>query len=644
MKNTTRAVIAALLIISIAAVLIPQATAAFPTGFGSHYPQMPSGWMTGQVTGRVTTQHTTQGIGGAYVSIVNASNNNIEYVNGTADSLGYYQFTGVNATVDDNSYMAYANLTKYGEGYSHMFGVNSGATSTTSVIIFLQASTIKVQAERDHVLADGADNIQVTASVYDDFGNTVGDGTTVWFTLGDMSGLASWTYPNGTPMNQNNGSLGQYNSVNNATAFTKGGTATVDFGWVPDTMGGNNTTIHAYVANSPNINGSVTIRFIPMAASWTGYVVDSYGTGYGGITVTLHIKDASNGEIYDLTSTTSTSKPFVGLYVFDNVVVTPTSAWGFADASAQFTDNMTIYGRSNNYSLNKSSTSSGFIVLHVPPPDAIYVTADPSTILVGGDTSIITAQLYLNGQPYHRSNINIQFSSDNDTVASLPAIKTNVSDLNGQATIPLTSNRTIGWVNVTANASIMYGMNITNSTLVKVVGWGTVSGIVTDQNKVGIPYANVTLWYAVQNSSIAEQYDNNGIVKIPENPQQSNDGRTAAVGMYTYYRVPWGLYNVTAEKEGHVYYAVFALGPSSVTGVTGFSGEIGTATHNIALPDYAYMPPGTVTVTAISTPAMNDATMIPTATLIPTPSPGFQTLFALAGFIFVASMIARKEN
>jgi len=347
-----------------------------------------------------------------------------------------------------------------------------------------------------------------------------------------------------------------------------------------------------------------------------------------------------------MTTTTSTSTPFVGLYVFDNVVPTPDIAWAFADASAQLTDNMTIYGRSNNFSLNKSSTSSGFIVLHVPPPDAIYVTADPSTILVGGDTSTITAQLYLNGQPYHRSNIKVQFSSDNDSVATLPTVRTNVSDLNGQVTMPLTSNKTVGWVNVTANSSIMYGEIISNSTTVKVVGWGTVSGIITDQNKVGIPYANVTLWNAEQNSTVAEQYDNTGIVKIPENPQQSNDGRTAAVGMYTYYRVPWGLYNVTAEKEGHVYYAVFVLGPNYATSAAGsqnFNGEIGTATHNIAIPDYAYMAPVAPTSTPTPTATVT-ATATATATATPTPSPGFEALFALAGLLGVAYLITRKEN
>ena len=253
----------------------------------------------------------------------------------------------------------------------------------------------------------------------------------------------------------------------------------------------------------------------------------------------------------------------------------------------------------------------------------------------------------MNGQPYHRSNIKIQFSSDNDTVATLPAVRTNVSDLNGQATIPLTSNKTIGMVNVTANSSIMYGEVISNSTLVYVVGWGTVSGIITDQNKVGIPYANVTLWYAVQNGTVAEKYDNNGIVKIPENPQQSNDGRTAAVGMYTYYRVPWGLYNVTAEKQGHVYYAVFVLGPNTATQIAGaknFNGEIGTATHNIAIPDYAYMAPASPSPTATPTPPVSATPTGPTATPTPTPSPGFEALFALAGLLGVAYLITRKEN
>ena len=41
----------------------------------------------------------------------------------------------------------------------------------------------------------------------------------------------------------------------------------------------------------------------------------------------------------------------------------------------------------------------------------------------------------------------------------------------------------------------MYGVDLTDTCTVRVVGWGTVSGIVTDQNRNGIPDATVTLWH-----------------------------------------------------------------------------------------------------------------------------------------------------
>jgi PGF-CTERM protein len=104
--------------------------------------------------------------------------------------------------------------------------------------------------------------------------------------------------------------------------------------------------------------------------------------------------------------------------------------------------------------------------------------------------------------------------------------------------------------------------------------------------------------------------------------------------MYTYYRVPWGLYNVTAEKEGHIWYAVFMLGPG---------GEIGTATHNIAIPDYAYLAPTIPVHSVLPTP-----TAVATATAIPTqsakPSPGFEALAAIAGLIGVAGLTVRNRH
>lgn len=681
MKNSIKAALAVLMIMSMIAVVLP-ATADKPTTTGLKYPVALDG-KTGSVTGRVTTSvNGTVGIGGAYIAIVNASNTSEEYFNTTSDSYGNYQITGVNATYASvsgdysptfkdyraatNAYRMYANLSPYGEGYSAAFGIDaneSGATPTT-IVIFTKPARIELKAERTHVVADDQDNIKITAYMYDALGNPVSDGYKINFTVGNATNN-SFLWTNGVNhggatgtekyVPYANGSLDYANNTDNfyqGTTHGNTGSASVQFGWVNEIYGGNNSTIWAYYDDGKGqtqVFANINIYFEAPTASWTGYVVDSFGTGYGGIPVTLHLMgyygNGTTYEVYNMTRTTSNSQPFVGLFAFDYIVLQGVS-YGYVDASAQLTDNLTIYGASNNYTMNRSRTSIGSIVLRIPPPDALKVTAQKDTILQGGETDWVIAQLYLNGLPYKRANIAVTFSSDNDTVATLPAVKTNITDLNGQAWILLTSNDTVGKVNITGVAQIMYGHNLSDTTTVRVVGWGTVSGIVTDMNKVGIPNANVTLWN-VQWNQTTGKWENTKIVPITENPQLSNDGRTAARGMYTYYRVPWNVYNVTGEKDGHMYYAMFVLGPwpGDIEAYKNASyipsSEYGTATHNIAIPDYSYLEPTTITPTIIAT-----ATPTPTATATATatPTPGFETLFALAGLLGVAYLVARKEN
>lgn len=237
--------------------------------------------------------------------------------------------------------------------------------------------------------------------------------------------------------------------------------------------------------------------------------------------------------------------------------------------------------------------------------------------------SVITAQLYLNGQPYKMANIPITFTSDNDTVAVLdPYNRTRPSDANGQAKILLIANNTVGIVNITATSHIMYGHDLVDTCTVKVVGWGTVSGIVTDQNRNGIPYANVTLWH--WNGTA-----NGKILKAPDNPQLTNDGRTAAIGMYTFTYVPEGDYNVTGEKDGHVYYRIIQV-------VRGR----GTVTANVAIPDYVYIVPATPTPTPGSTVT---PTPTPAPTEKPVPTPGLTALIAL-GALCLAMMVKRNMH
>jgi PGF-CTERM protein len=675
MKNTIKAALAVLMIICLIAVVLP-ATADKPTWNGGHYPDAMDG-KKGSVTGRVTTSvNGTVGIGSAYIAIVNASNVSEEYYNTTSDAYGNYQITGINATYSSvqgtgspwfngsyqrgtNAYKMYANKSPYGEGYSAAFGIdeNQSAATTTSVVIFTKPARIELKAERSHVIADTLDNIKITAYMYDALGNPVSDGYNINFTVGNATNNSFLL--NGFPWTTANGSLspsdnGGKDSLNQPTKDNTG-SASVQFGWVPENSAGYNATIWAYYADDTSVWANIKIYFEAPTASWTGYVVDSFGTGYGGISVKLHVMGiySSNGtpyEIYNMTRTTSSSQPFVGLFAFDYIVLNSegnNASYGYVDAQAQLTDNLTIYGKSNNYSMNRSATSIGSIVLKIPPPDALKVTAEKDTILVGGESDWVIAQLYLNGEKYKRANIAVTFESDNDTVATLPKVKTNITDLNGQAWILLTSNDTVGKVNITGIAAIMYNHNLTDTCMVRVVGWGTVSGIVTDQNKVGIPNANVTLWNVKWNQTVG-RWENTKSVNIPENPQLSNDGRTAAVGMYTYYRVPWNVYNVTGEKEGHQWYAIFVLGPwpsdvADYTNATFVPGsEYGTATHNIAIPDYSFIPPPSITPTpSVTSPT---PTPVPSPSVTVKPTPGFETLFALAGLLGVAYLIARKEN
>ena len=649
MKNTTKAVLIALAVLAIIALTI-DATAVKPV-----YNQ--SLWIApaqsteanydkaGSVAGRITTSNTSAGLPNAYVALVDAKNSARAYYETTTDNNGFYQFPNVNNTwgmtagaenfTQTNSgaygqaYKIYANHSLFGEGLSNSFPVESGSTAPANIVIIPQPAKIVVSAERNNIAADSADKTKVLAYATDALGDPVADGTQIRFTINTTNWDAGA-----------NGSLsttGNLPGAQEVIGQTKGGWANVTFGWVDEIYAGNNSTIIASYASDALINGSTSIYFSPTLASWFGSVQDSFGKPYGGTVVTLHLMNNSGDEVYNMTTTAYVDLPYPGSYVFDNIELNASIDYGYATAQADIGDGVIYYGASNNYTLNKSRTSSGFIVLHVPMPDAIVLTPDPETILVGGDQSIITAQLYLNGKPYKRSGVTVTFFGSNDTIAYLPSVKTNVSNSAGQAAIILTSNATKGKVTVTGYTKIGISRNLTDDAEVEVVGWGTISGMVTDKNKNGIPNATVKLWTTKWAN---ETYEAVKLVKSPENPQYTvSRPEIAAIGTYTYYRVPSGIYNLTAEKADssgnvHMWFAIVNL-------------TVGTATNNVALPDYV-VPSEVVTATPSAGTPTPTATVIasPTATppTTPTPTPGFETVFALAGLLGVAYLIMRKEN
>ena len=96
---------------------------------------------------------------------------------------------------------------------------------------------------------------------------------------------------------------------------------------------------------------------------------------------------------------------------------------------------------------------------------------------------------------------------------------------------------------------------------------GTISGVVIGEGSHAVPDATVTL------------YDEYGsLVPVPENPQQTSSGVGNNAGLYMFYDVPPGTYNVTAEKGGISFFAIANL-------------EQGTATANVVLPGYVETAP-----------------------------------------------------
>ncbi|CAJ37271.1 PGF-CTERM sorting domain-containing protein [Methanocella arvoryzae] len=652
MKNTTKAVLIALAVLAIIALTI-DATAVKPY-YNTSYSKAPAMSEAhpspGAVSGRLTTANTSAGLPNAYVAIVNAANLSEAWYEGESDSNGFYQFPNVNNTWVSNNggqyaslYKVYANHSVFGEGYSNAFPVEERSTAPANVVIIPQPAKIVVTAERNNIAADAADHVKIYAYVTDALNDPVADNTLINFRINVTDSEYNKSY-NGSLSRDGIYSDSQGRILNDVP--TKGGWANVSFGWVVEEAAGLNSTIIAEYPADPEINGSTSIYFSPTLASWFGSVQDSFGKPYGGTVVTLHLMgyvyDSESGaiigtkEIYNMTTTAYVDLPYPGSYVFDNIELNNSIAYAYASAEADIGDGVIYYGKSDNYTLNKSRTSSGFIVLHVPMPDAIELTPDPETILVGGDQSIITAQLYYNGKPYKRGGVTVTFFGSNDTIAYLPSVKTNVSNSAGQAAIILTSNATKGKVTVTGYTKIGITQNLTDDCEVEVVGWGTISGMVTDKNKNGIPNATVKLWTTKWAN---DTWESVRLVKSPENPQYTvSRPEIAAIGTYTYYRVPSGIYNLTAEKADssgnvHMWFAIVNL-------------TVGTATNNVALPDYV-VPSEVVTATPVVTPSVTatpTATQTVTPTATPTPTPGFETVFALAGLLGVAYLIMRKEN
>ena len=381
MKNITKAVILAVVVLSIFA--IASTTAIKPIQQISPYNMTNSAGVNtvGGITGRVTTFNATIGIANTDVWIVNASNNSQYFWHTTTNAQGFFQLTNINNTFVDAAwvaqngwtppgfaqlptqggyldlYKAYCNDTTFGEGYSNNFSVETNSNAWAAIIINPVPAHIKIYTERTSIVADGEDKIKVWAYVTDALNNPVADNTPIIFTFSNVT-AGGYNGPAGTWIG---GSI----VYNTSTLGTIGGYANLSYGIIPEGFAGNNTTLTAAWVTTPSVNDSIKVYFNPTVVSWFGSVVDTYGNAQGGIPVVLHVGyfEPSNRtfmEVYTLNQTTLPDKPYPGTYVFDNIIMWSniTTAW----ASAQWTiqDNVVITGKSNYYELNKSRTSCRF--------------------------------------------------------------------------------------------------------------------------------------------------------------------------------------------------------------------------------------------------------------------------------------------
>ncbi|WP_424358881.1 hypothetical protein [Methanocella sp. MCL-LM] len=218
----------------------------------------------------------------------------------------------------------------------------------------------------------------------------------------------------------------------------------------------------------------------PEKITWFGSVQDSFGKPFGGVNVTLRLMTPA-GEAFNVTNVSAEGLPYPGSYFFYNVTVSPDITYAYAEASVgNLEDDITYYGRSSNYTLDNEMMSSGFIVLHVPMPDQVKITVESTKIApvniayvsVPGsglpNSTLVTAQLFLNGKPYKRSGVTISFFTDKEDVAALPGVRTNVTDMTGRASILLTGSGA-GNATVTGYTRIGISRNLSDTCPVQVI-------------------------------------------------------------------------------------------------------------------------------------------------------------------------------
>lgn len=200
----------------------------------------------------------------------------------------------------------------------------------------------------------------------------------------------------------------------------------------------------------------------------------------------------------------------------------------------------------------------------MPARLVIKTVPNPKLILVGGDTAILSAYLFLNGSLLTQPGIVVTFSQDNGDIAYLPSVTRTVTNNEGIASIILTATLKPGITNVTAEASFV-GVSIKDTTEVNVTEWGTICGKVIDRHGNGIPNAAVTLWIYEYNQ-IKSCFENTSKYPSPSNPRLTISRKEIGeIGFYEFSRIASGNYCITAERNGKSYFTIVNVTKGTLT-------------------------------------------------------------------------------
>lgn len=240
-------------------------------------PAMASSKHAGAVSGRLTTSNTSCGLANTDILIVNAANTLQAFYVGKSDSNGYYQFVGVNTTYNsvtgtyDNRYKIYAYNSTFGECYSNAFPVEEYSTAPANVVVIPLPSHVVISQNKSVLVANGSDNLSISAYLTDSLGDPVADGTHVYFIINNGS-----TYDAAR--------MGHWGSTSDRRIElqTKNGYAQATYGWIPSNSIENYVNLSVVSPDNNLVNASVnaTILADPASIVWSR----NYSAGLSDIT------------------------------------------------------------------------------------------------------------------------------------------------------------------------------------------------------------------------------------------------------------------------------------------------------------------------------------------------------------------------